>query len=309
MKHFYHPIWSCQYTQQYQFQGTLYAGLHAGRGKCRPPVAYISGANCDLWRVTSGVLSNTHLFVKFKHPFCQNPHQGSIWPGHAYQPSTTSGPHRGNLGGSTCNSQKGWLFEAMDLQGLGEWPEAEQEQARELLFKWEHLFACSDLDLGRTTLIKHQVEITEWMPFKEHYQCIPSHMYDDMKTHLQEMLDIDAIWKSHNPWVSAVVLVQKKDGSLRFCINLRKLNNRTIRDVYSLPHVDETLDSLQGSQWFPSLDLKSAYWRHMKWTGRGNLWLHLPWGHWGSMSVKDAFWTNQCPHNLPETNGDLSWGP
>ena len=85
--------------------------------------------------VTSGVFSGTHLFAKFKCSFCQNPHQGSGWPGHAGQPSTTSGPPRGNFGGSPCNPQNGWLLDALDLQGLGEWPEAEQEQARELLLK------------------------------------------------------------------------------------------------------------------------------------------------------------------------------
>ena len=95
----------------------------------------------------------------------------------------------------------------MDLQGLGEWPKLEQEQARKLLLKWEHLFAYSDLDLGKTTLIKHKIEVTDWMPFKEHYQCIPPHMYDDVKVHLQETLDIGAIQKSCSPWASAVVLV------------------------------------------------------------------------------------------------------
>ena len=53
-----------------------------------------------------------------------------------------------------------------------------------------------------------------------------------MKAHIQEMLDIGAIQKSHSPWASTVVLVQKKDGSLRFCIDLRKLNNQTIKDAY-----------------------------------------------------------------------------
>ena len=85
-------------------------------------------------------------------------------------------------------------------------------------------------------------------------------MYDDMKAHLQEMLDITAIRKSHSPWASMLVLVQKKDGSLRFCIDLRKLNNQTIKDTYLLPHIDETLDSLQGSQWFSLFNLKSGYW-------------------------------------------------
>ena len=96
------------------------------------------------------------------------------------------------------------------------------------------------------------------MPFKEQYQHIPPHMYDDIGTHSQ---DIGAIWKSHSPVASAVVLVLKKESSLRFWIYLRKLNNQTIKDAYSLPHIDETLDSLQGSQWFSSLDLKSGCWQ------------------------------------------------
>ena len=75
-------------------------------------------------------------------------------------------------------------------------------------------------------------------------------MYDTVKAHLQEMLDIGAIQKSHSLWVSAVVLVWKKDGSLRYCIDLGRLNNWTIKDLYSLPQIDKTLDSLQGSQWF-----------------------------------------------------------
>ena len=90
---------------------------------------------------------------------------------------------------------------------------------------------------------------------------MPPHMCDNVRAHLQEMLDIGAIQKSHRPWANAVVLVQKKDGSLRFCIDLRKLNNSTIKDAYSLPQIDENLDSLQESQWFSSLKLKSGYWQ------------------------------------------------
>ena len=86
-------------------------------------------------------------------------------------------------------------------------------------------------------------------------------MYDDVKTHLQEMLDTGAIRNSHSPRASAVFLVWKKDGNLRFCFDARKLNNQTVKDAYSLPHIDETLNSLQGSQWFSSLDLKSGYWQ------------------------------------------------
>ena len=152
-------------------------------------------------------------------------------------------------------------MEALDLKGLKDWPESEQKQARELLLKWEHLFAQNDLDLGKPALIKHKIKFADQTPFKERYRHIPPHVYDDVRAHIQEMLDIGAIHKSHSPWASAVVLVCKKDGGLRFCIDLSKLNERTIKDAYSLPQIDETLDSLQGSQWFSSLDLKSGYWQ------------------------------------------------
>ena len=89
----------------------------------------------------------------------------------------------------------------------------------------------------------------------------PPHMYDDVRAHILEILDIGAIHQSHSQWASTVVLVWKKDGGLSFCIDLRKLNNQTVKDAYSLPWIDETLDSLQGSQWFSSLDLKSGYWQ------------------------------------------------
>ena len=112
---------------------------------------------------------------------------------------------------------------------------------------------------GQTALIKHKIEVTDWMSFKKHYRWIPPHMYDDVRVHILEMLDIGAIQKLHIPWPSAVVLIWKKDGNLRFCIDLRKLNNWTFKDAYLLPHIDETLDSLQGCQWFSSLDLKLGY--------------------------------------------------
>ena len=58
-----------------------------------------------------------------------------------------------------------------------------------------------------------------------------------------------------------VVLVQRKDGKSRFCIDPRKLNARTIKDAHSLPQIEETLDCLNGAEWFISLDLKSGYWQ------------------------------------------------
>ena len=90
-------------------------------------------------------------------------------------------------------AQNEWVLEALGLQGLKEWPESEQKQARELLLKWEHLFTHSNLDLGKTVLTKHKITLTNQMPFKEHYRCIPPYMYDNVRAHIQEMLDIGAI--------------------------------------------------------------------------------------------------------------------
>ena len=66
------------------------------------------------------------------------------------------------------------------------------------------------------------------------------------------MEEIGAIRRSNSSWVSPVVLVKKKDGSLHFCIDLRKLNARTIKDAYSLPQIEESLDCLNGASIFAS---------------------------------------------------------
>ena len=86
-------------------------------------------------------------------------------------------------------------------------------------------------------------------------------MYEEIRDHLKEMLEIGAIWPSHSPWANPVILVCKKDSKLPFCIDLRKLNAHTIKDSYSLPRIEDSLDSLNGAVWFTALDLKLGYWQ------------------------------------------------
>ncbi|GBM47529.1 Retrovirus-related Pol polyprotein from transposon 297 [Araneus ventricosus] len=67
--------------------------------------------------------------------------------------------------------------------------------------------------------------------------------------------------ESSGPWASPIVLAKKKVGSTRFCVDYRKLNEIRIKDSYPLPRTDDTLDALNGSQWFSTLDLNSGYWQ------------------------------------------------
>lgn len=76
-----------------------------------------------------------------------------------------------------------------------------------------------------------------------------------------KMQENDVIRPSSSPWALPVVLVRKKDGSLRFCVDYRKLNEVTTKDAYPLPRIDDSLSTLAGSQWFTTLDLISGYWQ------------------------------------------------
>ena len=130
-----------------------------------------------------------------------------------------------------------------------------------LLQNWQMAFSQHDMDLGHTTSVKHHIKLTDETPFKQRHRRIPHSQYESIKKHLQEMLHLGVIRPSESPFASNIVLVTKKDGSLRFCIDLRKLNEKTVKDSYALPRIEETLDVLGGAQWFSVLDLKSAYWQ------------------------------------------------
>ena len=84
---------------------------------------------------------------------------------------------------------------------------------------------------------------------------------DEVREHLKLMLDAGAIHPSNSLWCNAVVLVRKKDGSLCFCINFRRLNALTKKDSHPLPRICEMLDSLVGSTYYSTFDLTSGFWQ------------------------------------------------
>ena len=153
------------------------------------------------------------------------------------------------------------ILEKLDPEGIESWTEQQQCSVRKLLEEYQHLFALNLKELGKTSLVQHEIKLSNKTPFKERYRRIPPHQYEEVRNDLKEMLDIGAICRSTSPWASPVVLVCKKDGSLWFCIDLRKLNNQTIKDAQSLPRIEDSLDCLDGVTIFTSLDLQSGYWQ------------------------------------------------
>ena len=134
-------------------------------------------------------------------------------------------------------------------------------RVQQVLGKWEHIFSKSAIDLGRTDLVKHKIELLDDRPFKQPYRRIPPGMYEEVRQHLKDMLAAGAIRESDSPYSSNVVLVRKKDNSLRFCLDYRILNSKTRKDAYMLPRFDDTIDTLAGSHFFTKLDLRSGYWQ------------------------------------------------
>ena len=125
------------------------------------------------------------------------------------------------------------------------------------------MFSLEKNEIRCTKAAKHVIELKDpdAAPFKEWFRRIPPLQVDEVREHLKLMLDAGAIQLSNSPWCNAVVLVRKKNGSLRFCIDFRRLNSMTKKDSHPLPRICETLDSLVGAAYFSTFDLASGFWQ------------------------------------------------
>ena len=117
--------------------------------------------------------------------------------------------------------------------------------------------------MGHTKVTKHKIVLKDpdTPPFKERFHRIPPSQLDEVREHLKLMLDAGVVRPSNSLWCNAVVLVRKKDGSLWFCIDFRRLNALTIKDSHPLPHICETLESLAGAAHYSTFDLNSGFWK------------------------------------------------
>ena len=129
----------------------------------------------------------------------------------------------------------------------------EKGKFKQLLLKYSHIFVGPNLQPGHTAMLTHTIDTSDSQPIRQGVRCVSPHQRRQIKELLNDMLSHNTIQPSKSPWASPIVLVKKKDGSTRFCVDYRKLNSVTRKDAYPLPRIDDTLDSLSGSQWFTVL--------------------------------------------------------
>ena len=137
----------------------------------------------------------------------------------------------------------------------------EQRESLNLLAEYHDIFALEDGEMECTEAAEHKIEVTDPKPFKERPRNIPSGLLEEVKDHLDHMLDVGAIKSRKSAWSNAVVLVQKKDRGLRFCIDFRRLNAQTQKVAFPLPQIHDAIDALSGSKYYTTVDLLSRFWQ------------------------------------------------
>ncbi|XP_070573540.1 uncharacterized protein [Ptychodera flava] len=133
--------------------------------------------------------------------------------------------------------------------------------ARDLFRRNLGTFSTGDTDLGKCDLVKHRIRLTDDIPTRERHRRLPPAKYAELRRLIQDMMDCGVIRESNSPYAAPIVLVGKRDGTTRLCIDYRRLNSKTIRDAYALPRIEESMECLKGADWFSTVDLKSSYWQ------------------------------------------------
>lgn len=135
------------------------------------------------------------------------------------------------------------------------------DQMATLIRENADVFVLGEEPPGRCSIVQHIINSGTSPPIRQRPRRIPLHYQEEVNKVIRDMLDKKIIRPSSSPWASPIVVVKKKDGSIRLCVDYRKLNAVTSKDNFPLPRIDVTLDALGGSKLFSTLDLKSGYWQ------------------------------------------------
>jgi hypothetical protein len=130
-----------------------------------------------------------------------------------------------------------------------------------VLIKFSTTFSSSPTDIGKTDRVAHEINTGDAKPFRLSLRRQGNTKVHKIRAAVEDGLSRGLMEESSSPWASAPVIVAKKDGSSRFCIDFRRLNSVTKVDSYPLPKFDDCIDSLHGSEFFCALDLQSGYWQ------------------------------------------------
>ena len=149
----------------------------------------------------------------------------------------------------------------VDLSGAAVENEHQRSLLKELVERNVSVFSQHPMDYGHTKTVQHEIPLVDSKPFRLPYRKIPPSQWQDVRKLLVEMEATGVIRPSMSPYASPVVVVTKKDGSLRLCIDYRKLNSCSTRDAFPLPRIEEALEALGQAKFFSTLDLTSGYWQ------------------------------------------------
>lgn len=153
------------------------------------------------------------------------------------------------------------------------------QRVRDFLEKWVCVFSQHDHDYGESTVESLFIELTTNKPIYKKPYNIPFHLRAMLQKQLQELLAAGVIEPAASPFSAPIVLVAKKDGSIRLCLDFRMLNAVTKRDGYPLPRIDTSLGLLRGAKVFSSMDLVGGYHQVVvNQTDREKLAFASPWG-------------------------------
>jgi transposase InsO family protein len=136
-----------------------------------------------------------------------------------------------------------------------------QERAKSLLLENKDVFSQHELDVGETSHVTHRIKVTSEVPFRERARRIPPGDLNDARSHIHDLLDAGIIRDSSSPYASPIVLVRKRDGSIRLTVDYRKLNRLTVKDAYNLPRIEDAFTKLSGAKWFSTMDLRSGFYQ------------------------------------------------
>ena len=138
---------------------------------------------------------------------------------------------------------------------------SQQQKFIDFLTKHHNVFALEEYEGGETDLVEMEIVTGDAHPRRCAPRRVPFALREEMARQIDHMQAAGVIQESTSPWASPVVMVRKKDGTHRFCIDYRQLNSITKADTYPLPRIDDLLDQLGQCRYFSTLDLASGYWQ------------------------------------------------